>query len=125
MATRKVLVLGATGKQGSAVIDALLSLPKSTPPLELLALTRDPASAKLKSLADAARPGGATLVPVQGDLKSPAPVFRAHPRVDTSFIVTAPGREDVVGKAWVDASIDAGASQIVLASVDRGGEDRS
>ncbi|KAI8245063.1 hypothetical protein K4K57_002638 [Colletotrichum sp. SAR 10_99] len=125
MATRKVLILGATGKQGSAVIDGLLNLPRASPSLELLALTRNPASAKLKSLSEAARPKGISLVPVEGDLKSPIPVFRAHPRIDTSFIVTTPGNEHVVGKAWVDASIDAGATQIVLTSVDRGGEDKS
>ncbi|KAL0934445.1 nucleoside-diphosphate-sugar epimerase family protein [Colletotrichum truncatum] len=126
MSTRKVLILGATGKQGAAVIDALLSLPKRTTSLELLALTRNPASAKIQSLTEAAKPKGVTITPVEGDIKaSPSPVFRAHPSIDTSFIVTTPGNEDVAGKAWVDASIDAGASQIVLTSVDRGGEDKS
>ena len=66
MATRKVLILGATGKQGSAVIDGLLSLPRASPSLELLALTRNPASAKLKSLSEAAKPKGISLVPVEG-----------------------------------------------------------
>ncbi|KAF6837671.1 nucleoside-diphosphate-sugar epimerase family protein [Colletotrichum musicola] len=127
MATRKVLILGATGKQGAAVIDALLGVPRpSSAPLELLALTRNPDSAKLKSLAEAARPKGVTLTPVRGELKgSPAPVFSAHPRIDSAFILTTPGNEDVEGKAWVDASVDAGASQIVFTSVDRGGEDKS
>ncbi|WYZ43422.1 hypothetical protein EsH8_VI_001121 [Colletotrichum jinshuiense] len=121
--TRKVLVLGATGKQGSAVVDALLELPASSLPLEILALTRSPDSAKIKSLIDAAQPKGVTITPVQGDLKdSPAQVLTAHPRIDTAFIVTTIGNEDVVGKAWIDGAIDAEANQIVLTSVDRGGD---
>ncbi|KAK1982503.1 NmrA-like family protein [Colletotrichum cereale] len=124
--TRKVLVLGATGKQGAAVVDALLELPASSPPLEILALTRNPESAKVQSLIESAKAKGVTVTPVQGDLKdSQAQVFQAHPRIDTVFIVTTIGNEDVVGKAWVDAAIDADAAQIVLTSVDRGGEDTS
>lgn len=123
---RKVLVLGATGKQGAAVVDALLELPPTSPPLEILALTRSPESAKVQSLIDSAKAKGVTVTPVQGDLKdSQAQIFEAHPRIDTAFIVTTMGNEDVVGKAWVDAVIDAGAAQIVLTSVDRGGDDRS
>ncbi|KAJ0161929.1 hypothetical protein CTA2_5381 [Colletotrichum tanaceti] len=128
--TRKVLVLGATGKQGAAVVDALLELPASSPPLEILALTRTPDSAKVRSLVDAAKAKGVTVTPVQGDLRdsrAQAQVFRAHPRVDAVFVVTTVGGdEDVVGKAWVDAAIDAGgAAQVVFTSVDRGGEDGS
>ncbi|KAK1710680.1 NmrA-like family protein [Colletotrichum lupini] len=125
--TKKVLVLGATGKQGAAVVDALLDLPSSSPTLEILALTRSPESAKIKSLIETAKAKGVTVTPVKGDLKdSPAPVFEAHPRVDTVFVVTTIGNEDAIGKAWVDAAIDKGeASQIVLTSVDRGGEDKS
>lgn len=47
MASRAVLITGATGKQGGAVIDALL---KANAPYEILALTRDaqsPSSTKL------------------------------------------------------------------------------
>lgn len=124
--TRKVLVLGATGKQGAAVVDALLELPPSSPPLEILALTRNPESTKVQSLIDSAKAKGVTVTPVQGDLKdSQAQIFEAHPRIDTAFIVTTMGNEDVVGKVWVDAAIDAGAGQIVLTSVDRGGDDKS
>ncbi|TEA20460.1 NmrA-like family domain-containing protein [Colletotrichum sidae] len=124
MSLRKVLVLGATGKQGSSVIEALLSSPPSN--LELLALTRNPASQKINALIQSAKAKNVTITPVQGDLKSsPASVFQSHPRLDTAFIVTTPGKEDAVGKAWVDASIDAGASQIVFTSVDRGGEAKS
>ncbi|KAK1996940.1 NmrA-like family protein [Colletotrichum falcatum] len=124
--TRKVLVLGATGKQGAAVVDALLDLPASSPPLEILALTRNPESARVQSLVDSAKAKGVTVTPVQGDLKGPqAQVFQAHPRIDTAFIVTTMGNEDVVGKAWVDAAIEAEAAQIVLTSVDRGGDAKS
>ena len=42
---RKIIIIGGTGKQGSAVINALLSS-KSAPSLHLLTLTRNPQSKK-------------------------------------------------------------------------------
>jgi hypothetical protein len=46
---RKIIIIGGTGKQGSAVINALLSS-KSAPSLHLLTLTRNPQSKKALEL---------------------------------------------------------------------------
>lgn len=119
MASRKVLVVGATGKQGGAVIDALLTLPPSSPPIHILGLTRNPESAKAKTITEA-HPGAITFV--KGDFKAAEPVFAAHPDIASLFLVTVPGGEDVVGKVWIDAAIAHGVQQIVLSTVDRGGE---
>lgn len=48
---KPIIVTGATGKQGGALIDALLSSPKSEEYL-LLAVTRNPESGSAKKLAD-------------------------------------------------------------------------
>jgi NAD(P)-dependent dehydrogenase (short-subunit alcohol dehydrogenase family) len=67
--TKTVLVTNATGAQGRAVIDALLST--LTTPFHVLALTRDRHSAHAKDLA-LRYPKGLTLV--EADLASPESV---------------------------------------------------
>lgn len=47
MASRAILVTGATGKQGGSLIDALL---KAKAPFEILALTRDAQSQSSQNL---------------------------------------------------------------------------
>ncbi|WWC85144.1 uncharacterized protein L201_000001 [Kwoniella dendrophila CBS 6074] len=47
---RTILVTGATGRQGGAVIDALLSTPNIASKFLILALTRDPDSARAQKL---------------------------------------------------------------------------
>lgn len=47
MATRSILVTGATGKQGGSLINALL---KANAPFEILALTRDAQSSSAQKL---------------------------------------------------------------------------
>jgi uncharacterized protein YbjT (DUF2867 family) len=65
-----VLITGATGKQGGAVIDALLSAPNSTIS-EIYALTRNPESGGAKALAKKS-----TLIKlVKGDLNDCDAVF--------------------------------------------------
>jgi uncharacterized protein YbjT (DUF2867 family) len=125
MATRNILVVGATGQQGSATVDALLALPSTSPALHIVALTRNPESAKAKALV-AAHPGIVSLV--GGDLKDAAAVFAssdlAPGGVDALYLFTMPGTpEDTIGRAWVDAALAHGVKQIVLSTVDRGGPD--
>jgi uncharacterized protein YbjT (DUF2867 family) len=118
--TRNILVVGATGQQGSAVVDALLKLPASVPPFHILAVTRNTESAKARALVEA-NPSSITLV--KGDIKDPSTTFEAHPsNVSSVFIFTVIGNEDVAGKAWVDAALEHKVEQIVLSTVDRGGE---
>jgi len=126
MAARKILVVGATGKQGSATIKALLALPPTTPPLHILGVTRNPESPGAQALA-AKYPGVVT--PVRGDFTDAEAVF-ANPAVgdDVSslYLFTMPRTpEDKIGAAWVDAAVAHKVGQIVLSTVDRGGDAKS
>ena len=66
--TRTVLVVGATGKQGRAFIDAALS--SQSTDVHILALTRNTASPSAKPLVDAAKESDRIKV-VQADLDKP------------------------------------------------------
>ena len=78
---RRLVVTGATGKQGGALINALLA--QSTPQFEIYALTRDKNSAKAQSLS---RQPNVRVI--QGDFDHPA---------DTSKSKEIPGL-DIVPK---------------------------
>jgi len=124
---RKILIVGATGQQGSATIEELLALPTSSE-IHIVGLTRTPNSPKAKALA-AAHLGRISFV--QGDLNN-APAVFGHPTLPPGslaslYLLTLPGRapEDAVGKAWIDAALAHGVEQIVLSTVDRGGDPRS
>ncbi|KAI9851540.1 MAG: hypothetical protein M1838_003372 [Thelocarpon superellum] len=123
MATRKILITGATGKQGGAVLNALLHPPASSPPFELLALTRNADSAASKALA--AKPSVSV---VQGNLDQPEAIFEQTSPVWGVFSVQvpmgggqSPETEEKQGKALVDAAVAHGVQCFVYTSVDRGG----
>lgn len=132
MSIRKILVTGATGNQGSAVINALLANP---PPFqhEILALTRNADSAAAKKLA--AKSSKVTLL--SGDMNDcPAIFAKAGGSNDDGelwgvFSVQLPamGQKNVAedveeqqGMALVDAALAAGVKHFVYSSVDRGGD---
>lgn len=125
MAPRKILVTGATGKQGGAVVQALLT---STLPYdyEILALTRktsSPAAQKLTS--------NPKVSLVEGDLNDCTAIFEKEPSIWGVFSVQVPkmaqGKgaphdiEEKQGMALVDAAIAAGVSHFVYSSVGSGG----
>lgn len=129
MAPKTLLITGASGKQGGAVIDALLEAPESKD-FTILAVTRNPgspASVKLNSRADNVRT-------VQGDLHDIPGIFKAaqaaHPEpIWGVFSVQVPmGKnaspeiEETQGKGLVDEAIKQGVKQFVYTSVERGGE---
>lgn len=124
-----ILVVGATGQQGGAVIRALLEDRRpSTPAPRVLALTRNRQSAKAQQLAGR----HAAVELVQGDMSKPEEVFSAAGASDISavFVVTTPnhGRgpgEDEVAIPFIDAAVAHGVGRVVFSSVDRGGDDRS
>lgn len=91
MARETIVVVGATGKQGGAVITALVSLPDSATRFRILALTRNTQSARAQALASA-HPGVVDLV--QGNTTNPESIFAPHPRgsISALFLVTTPGR---------------------------------
>ncbi|RAR14892.1 NAD(P)-binding protein [Stemphylium lycopersici] len=109
MASRAVLITGATGKQGGAVIDALL---KANAPYEILALTRD-ASSRIKL--------------VTGNLDAAESVFKKAKEATKApvwgvFSVQAVGKsEETQGKALVNAALRNGVEHVVYSSADRGG----
>ncbi|KAF2138892.1 uncharacterized protein K452DRAFT_233582 [Aplosporella prunicola CBS 121167] len=130
-ARKAVLITGATGKQGGAVIDALLA---NHPKLfTILAVTRNPTSASAARLA--AKSAAITLV--QGDLDDVPALFSAAAAASIEPIwgvysvqvshgkgVTSEG-EIAQGKALIDEALKAGVSYFVYSSVERGGEERS
>jgi uncharacterized protein YbjT (DUF2867 family) len=116
MAARKLLITGATGKQGGAVIESLLS---RSAPFEILALTRNASSKGAQSLAS--KPN---ITVVEGNVSSPAPVFSASKPIYGVFCVTIPGKEgdeEAQAKPLIDESIKNGVEHFVFTSVDRGG----
>jgi len=123
MAARRFLITGATGKQGGAVLNALLSQFSSlSMPIEILALTRKPDSSKAKSLAS--KPN---VTIIQGDTTDSSAIFAKTGPVDGVFLVSVavPWRqsaEEEQALPPIDASIAHGVKHIVYTSIDRGGE---
>jgi uncharacterized protein YbjT (DUF2867 family) len=114
---RKVLVTGATGRQGGAVVRHML--PKGW---KLRALTRDPAS---HSAQDLARKG---VEVVEGDLEDAASVARAAAGVYgiysvQDFWAVGAKREVQQGKNVADAAKKVGVKHFVYSSV--GGAERN
>ena len=114
---RKVLVTGATGKQGGAVARALLGRGH-----EVHAVTRNVESAAAMALAEL----GAKVT--QGDFTKPEAIAAAMKGVDSVFAMSTPfeggiDAEIEQGIALADAAIEAGVEHFVYTSVagaDRG-----
>jgi uncharacterized protein YbjT (DUF2867 family) len=101
-----VLVVGATGQQGGALADELLSHGH-----RVRALTRTPDS-----------PGAARLLAagarvVGGDLTEPGSLAEAARGADAAFLMSGVGDEARFGQAAVDALAGAGIGHLVYASV--------
>ncbi|KAF7189944.1 NmrA-like family domain-containing oxidoreductase phqG [Pseudocercospora fuligena] len=92
---RPLVVTGATGKQGGALISALLSKP--TQPFEIYAVTRNKTSKSAQALAS--KPN---VHLIEGSFTDPAAIFSQE------------------GKALVNAAIAAGVEHIVFTATDRG-----
>lgn len=131
--SKVLLITGATGKQGGAVVEALLSRPSASD-YTILAVTRDSNSGSAKKLA--ARSSNVKLV--QGNLDDVPALFEAAKQqaggkpiwgvfsvqVSMGKGVTVEG-EIRQGKALVDEAIKHGAKSFVYSSVERGGDERS
>lgn len=107
----RVLVFGATGTQGGAVVRSLLASP-----FAVSALVRDPDSDRARALADA----GASLV--KADLGDRASLVAAFAGVDAAYAITTPfehGAQEELdqGENIVAAAEEAGLPWLVLASV--------
>jgi uncharacterized protein YbjT (DUF2867 family) len=129
MSTRNILVTGATGKQGGALIKALLAKP---PPYDhrILALTRKTTSAAAKALA--ANP---KVTLIEGDLENAGNIFTKVGGVGSVFAVfcvvlpsmkkSTEGQETRQGINLIDAALAHNVKHFVYSSVDRGGADQS
>ena len=121
---RYILVVGATGQQGRATIDALFSSPSYSPSsIEVLALTRSATSPKSTAL-QAAYPD---IILVEGDSRNPAPIFTGHPSISSVFVVTVPPNDEEQGLPLIEAAAapESQVDHIVFSSVDRGGNEAS
>lgn len=123
---KSILITGATGKQGGAVVDALLAS-SDAKSFELLAVTRNPESGSAKKLEER----GVKLV--KGDLNDVSSIFAEAAKATSDpiwgvFSVQNPMgskgglSEEEQGKALVDAALEHGVKMFVYTSVDRGGD---
>ncbi|KEF55109.1 uncharacterized protein A1O9_08762 [Exophiala aquamarina CBS 119918] len=124
---KTILIFGATGKQGSAVIDALLRADKHTDgaSLNILAVTRDRNSHGALALAQ--RPNVSVL---EGDLADPEAIFDLATTNGNSVwgvfgVQINSAEEEKQGKALVTVSVARGVQYFVYSSGDRGGPERS
>ncbi|KAF2188606.1 NAD(P)-binding protein [Zopfia rhizophila CBS 207.26] len=121
--SKTLLITGATGKQGGAVIKALAGSG-----FEILALTRNPSSPSAQKLSQ--RSSNVKLL--QGDLDNPTAIFHNSQEVTSNPIwgvfsvqvnvVGSGGKtEEQQGKALIDAALAANVKFFIYTSVDRGG----
>ncbi|KAK7733460.1 hypothetical protein SLS57_000475 [Botryosphaeria dothidea] len=120
--SKNILVTGATGKQGGALIKALLA---SNDDFNIFGLTRSTTSASAKAL----QQQSPKIKLIQGDLDDPAPIFKSASNIWGVFSVqtpygpnTSPDNEEKQGKALVDLALANNVKHFVYSSVDRGTE---
>jgi uncharacterized protein YbjT (DUF2867 family) len=117
-ALRRILVTGATGKQGGALINALVASPPN-PPFHLVALTRKASAPKAQALAQ--KPNVTVL---EGDLDDCNAIFKGQEPFHGVFSVTTPIKSEEIeekqGKALVDAAAANGVKHFVFTSAERG-----
>lgn len=122
MDSGQILIVGATGKQGSAVIAALHSMTENgDPPPTILALTRSSQGAKALQLMEKYP----NIRLVEGDSRQPGAIFAACPKIESVFLVTVPQDEEAQALPLIDAAVQQRVRHIVFSSVDRGGNDIS
>ncbi|KAI4283419.1 MAG: hypothetical protein L6R35_005183 [Caloplaca aegaea] len=120
---RHILVTGATGKQGGALISALAS--KTTAAFQISALTRSKAGQSAQRLAQKEN-----VSVVEGDYNNVPAIFQQIQQpLWGIFIVTNPFKgaklEEEQGKAIVKAAFEANVKHIIFTATDRGGQEKS
>lgn len=130
--SRALLITGATGQQGGAVIDALLA--KQSSEFTILAVTRNAESAGAKRLASKS----SSIKVVEGDLNAVPALFSSAKAVAGTTPIwgvysvqvsmgngASHDGEIKQGNALIDESIKNGVKHFVYSSVERGGDERS
>ena len=120
--TRDILIVGATGQQGKATIDAIFKIHKHSD-IRILALTRSITSPKSQALVSQYP----DIVLVEGNTQAPKPIFVRYPSIASVFIVTVPPDDEVQAIPLIEqaTSKTSQVDHIVFSSVDRGGNDVS
>jgi uncharacterized protein YbjT (DUF2867 family) len=120
---RSFLIVGGTGQQGRATIDALQSSASDQAPCRILVLTRSVASPKSQSL-QATYPD---ITLVEGDTRKPANIFAENPEISAVFLVTTPPSDEEQALPFIEAAVAPGTNidHVVFSSVDRGGDQAS
>ncbi|KAL8750909.1 MAG: hypothetical protein Q9184_006251, partial [Pyrenodesmia sp. 2 TL-2023] len=110
-------VFGATGKQGSSVIDYVLNDPELSHNYKIRAITRDVNSQKAKTLDN-------KVDVVQGDVLDRASLERALTGVHTIFAMTTPsfgpgglGKEYDSAKTIADVAVETGTEYIIFSTL--------
>ncbi|KFZ12218.1 hypothetical protein V501_04320 [Pseudogymnoascus sp. VKM F-4519 (FW-2642)] len=117
---KTVLVIGATGKQGGAVIENILASPQAHS-FNIVAVTRDATGRKAQKLA--AHPNVSV---IEGNLANVDDIFnKAGPVWGIYSVQINSDVEEQQGKAMADAAVMHGAQHFVYSSGDRGGSERS
>ncbi|RMJ08631.1 hypothetical protein BHE90_011380 [Fusarium euwallaceae] len=118
--TRDILIVGATGQQGRATIDAIFNtLNASQHQIRVLALTRSISSPKSQAL-QSTYPD---IVLVQGETQNPEPIFTTYPSIASIFLVTVPPNDETQALPLIEAATaHSTVDHIVFTSVDRGGD---
>ncbi|MCJ1281560.1 hypothetical protein MMC26_000880 [Xylographa opegraphella] len=117
---KTILITGATGKQGGAVIANLLAA-QDAHPLHIIGVTRSKASRGAQALAKNPK-----VSLVEGDLDDPTAIFQQTGPVWGIFSVQLnTDAEETQGKALIDAAIANGVRHFVYTSGDRGGPIKS
>ncbi|RGP61389.1 hypothetical protein FLONG3_10545 [Fusarium longipes] len=122
---RDILIVGATGQQGKATIDAVFTTLKqsSQSNTRILALTRSSTSPKSLAL----RSQYPHIVLVEGNTQTPKPIFQNFPSIASIFIVTVPPDDEAQAIPLIEeaTSETSKVDHIVFSSVDRGGNEVS
>ncbi|KAI1337576.1 nucleoside-diphosphate-sugar epimerase family protein [Xylariaceae sp. FL0016] len=119
-----ILIIGATGQQGSALLSALSELvtKSQSPKPRLLALTRSVSSPKAQALTSDYP--NLDIQVVEGNTKDPDPIFKAHPDITSIFSYTLMPDEEaqMLPLIRLAASPETKVAHLVFSSVDRGGD---
>ncbi len=118
---KTILITGATGNQGGALIETLLAAPDAAG-FSIVAVSRNVSSGRAQKLA--AKPNVSV---VGGDLTNPEDIFVKAPGPvwGVYSVQVNSDAEEAQGKAMIDAAVAHGVRHFVYASGDRGGPERS
>jgi uncharacterized protein YbjT (DUF2867 family) len=128
--SKTILVTGATGKQGGAVVDALLASQPQT--YTILAVTRDANSRSAQTLVKKSP----SVKVVEGNLDDVPALFTAAAKISSPIwgvysVQVSQGKgvthegEIRQGKAVIDESLKHEVKMFVYSSVERGGDEKS